>query len=227
MSRHPFKDRSEAGHLLARHLAKEIAGPDLVVIALPRGGVVVGFEIARYLNVPLDIIVVRKLGAPMQPELAIGAIASGGHTFLNHDLISKLHIGSKEIESTIEEERIELARRENAYLANRERPSLAKKKILIVDDGIATGATMQVAIQAVRSQGPRYLAVAVPVASLGSIELLSRQVDRSFVLQMPEEFGAVGEFYESFPPISDDEVVTLLKDAQVRLHHDNNHEHKT
>lgn len=227
MSIHRFKDRRDAGHLLARHLSKEIAGPDLVVTALPRGGVEIGFEIANYLSVALTILIVRKLGSPMQPELAIGAIASGGHTYLNQELIARLGIEKEEIAAVIAKETLELKRREERYSIGIGHQSWQDKKVLIVDDGIATGATMQVAIDAIRAEKPKFLGVAVPVATVSTVERMTRQVDRCFVLQTPDEFSAIGEFYESFPPVSDDEVVSLLQEARARLHHDNKHGNKT
>ena len=225
--RHPFSNRSEAGHLLARHLAKEIAGPNLLVVALPRGGVVVGNEVSSYLEVPLEILIVRKIGAPHQPELALGAVASTGEKYLNQRLISQLKVSEEEINSVVVRESAEVLRREKIYGKSVGIPELSGKKVLIVDDGIATGATVKVAIQALRKGEPSYLALAVPVASLNSIESLSRLVDRCFVLQTPEEFDAVGDFYESFPPVSDDEVVSLLKEARARLHHGIRHDDKT
>jgi putative phosphoribosyl transferase len=222
MSIHPFKDRKEAGHLLARHLAKELAGPDLIVVSLPRGGVVVGYEIATYLNVPMEILVVRKIGAPDQLELAIGAIASGNFTYLNKELIKILHLSENDVTAVIDRETKELHRREERYQVNRSKLSLAGKKILVVDDGIATGATISVAIEALKQKKPAYIAIAVPIATLKTIELFARKVDRCFALQTPESFNAVGEFYQSFPPVSDDEVVNLLKESRVRLRYEAN-----
>lgn len=210
-----FRDRSEAGELLAKRLVDEIPNTDLVVVALPRGGLEVAAPISKRLNAPLEILVVRKLGAPDQPELAIGAIASGGFIFLNQEIVDALGVSAEQIVKIREAEAAELRRREALYLHGRERESLADRRVLLVDDGIATGATIEVALRAIKATQPKSINIAVPVAALSAIERLHRHVDHIYALQTPSMLGAVGEFYESFPPVSDDEVVRIIEESEV------------
>ena len=210
-----FRDRSEAGELLAKRLVDEIPNADLVVVALPRGGLEVAAPISKRLNAPLEILVVRKLGAPDQPELAIGAIASGGFIFLNQEIVDALGVSAEQIVKIREAEAAELRRREALYLHGRERESLADRRVLLVDDGIATGATIEVALRAIKATQPKSINIAVPVAALSAIERLHRHVDHIYALQTPSMLGAVGEFYESFPPVSDDEVVRIIEESEV------------
>lgn len=208
-----FADRREAGELLARRLEADLPGEEFIVIALPRGGIVIGFAIAKRLLAPLDILIVRKLGAPGQSELAIGAIASGGYIILNQDLIERLHIGPKEIDEVKHEAEAELHRREVRYKRAGSRTQYADRNVLLVDDGIATGSTMDVAIRAIRAAQPKSLRIAVPVAALEAIERLHRSVDHIYALQVSNDLGSISEFYEAFPKVSDDEVVALLARA--------------
>lgn len=207
---HRFQDRIEAGQLLARHIENsQFPQPELVV-ALPRGGVIVGAEIARRLHLPLEILLVRKLGAPSQPELAIGAIASGGFIYLNQTLIERLGVTSEEIATLRKREERELERREFHYRNTRAKLSLAERHLVLVDDGIATGATIEVAIRAIKAARPASLAVATPVAALPAIERLHRLVDHVHALQIPNELGAIGDLYREFSQVSDEQVIQAL-----------------
>jgi putative phosphoribosyl transferase len=207
-----FRDRRDAGELIANHLAHQGQKFDLVV-ALPRGGVEVALPISMRLKIPLDILIVKKLGAIKQPELALGAIASGGYIYINYDLCRDLKVSQREIAHTRLEASRALLAREERLLHGRERPNWTGKKVLIVDDGIATGATMEVAIRAVKARQPDSLAVAVPVASISAIERLHRRIDHVFALQSPTNLGSVSEFYRTFPEVSDEEVANMLDDA--------------
>lgn len=205
-----YVDRAEAGELLANHLEPVLPNLNLVVLALPRGGVEVALPIAMRLRAPLEVLVVRKLGAPAQPELAIGAIASGGFIYLNQDLADGLGVSTRQITKIRDREARELQRREALYYQSEKRINLADKRVLIVDDGIATGATMEVAIRAVKAAQPRALYVATPVAALSAIEKLHRFCDHIYSLQTPSMLGAIGEFYENFPQVSDERVIQVL-----------------
>lgn len=225
MMRTQFHDRREAGDLLAHRLTEYIKhdvdgvdgdvtdkrrrGFDLI-IGLPRGGVDVAFPIAMELATPLDILVVKKLGAPGQPELAIGAIASGGYAFVNYEICRRLGISQREVASIRYQATQELIDREKDLLKDRKHLPWTTKRILIVDDGIATGATIEVAIRAISAQLPASLSIAVPVASLSVIERLHRRVDQIFTLQSPSVLGAVAEFYQEFPQVSDEEVREMM-----------------
>ncbi len=211
-----FRDRVEAGRLLAEQLG-HLAGPDVIVLALPRGGVPVAFEIASRLRVPLDIFLVRKLGAPGQPELAMGAIATGGARVLNDDVIRYLAVSPEVIEAVARAEQVELARREHAYRGDRPSPDLHGKRVILVDDGLATGSSMRAAIAAVRTQQPARIVVAVPVAARETCEELKREVDEITCLRTPEPFSAVGLWYEDFSQTSDEEVRDLLQRASTPL----------
>lgn len=207
-----FHDRRDAGELIANHLAHQGQKFDLIV-ALPRSGVVVALPSAVRLKIPLDILIVKKLGVSTQPELALGAIASGGYIYINYDLCRDLKITQREIAHTRLEASRALLAREERLLHGRERPNWTGKKILIVDDGIATGATMEVAIRAIKARQPDVLAVAVPVASLSAIERLHRRIDHVFALQTLTNLGSVSEFYQAFPEVSDEEVAAMMDDA--------------
>lgn len=209
-----YENRSEAGDFLAIHLEQEIPKLNLVVLALPRGGVEVALPIAIRMRAPLEVLVVRKLGAPKQNELALGAIASGGFIYLNQDLADDLKVTPKQIAKIRDRETRELERRESLYYQGRERMTLADKRVLIVDDGIATGATMEVAIRAVKASQPKALYVAVPVASLSAIERLHRFCDYIYSLQTPSIMGAIGEYYENFMQVSDERVIQVLAEAK-------------
>ncbi len=205
-----FTDRVEAGRLLADQLNAYAERPDVIVLALPRGGVPVAYEIATRLRVPLDIFLVRKLGAPGQPELAMGAIATGGARVLSDDVIRYLAVTPDVIEAVARAEQVELERRERAYRGDRPTPDLRDRVVVFVDDGLATGASMRAAIAAVKTQSPRQIVVAVPVAARETCEELKREVDSVICLRTPEPFVAVGLWYEDFSPTTDEEVRELL-----------------
>ncbi len=206
-----FRDRREAGVALAKALLeKGYRSKELVVLALPRGGVPVGFEIARALAVPLDVFVVRKLGVPGREELAMGAIASGGWIVLDRDTIAALGIDRRALDATVRRESAEILRREHAYRAGRTAPQLREKTVILVDDGLATGASMHAAVRAVREHHPAKVVVAVPVGSPNTCARLEAVADDLVCLRMPEPFYGVGLWYEDFTPTSDAEVRTLL-----------------
>jgi predicted phosphoribosyltransferase len=205
-----FRDRASAGRDLADRLQRYAGHDDVVVLGLPRGGVVVAAEVARALDAPLDVYVVRKLGLPDQPELAMGAIASGGVTVLNHDLVALLGIDPKVIEAVAARESQELARRDVAYRRGRPPRALDGKTVLLVDDGVATGATMRAAVAALRQLGPARVVVAAPVMSREAHATLARAADEVECLSQPEPFFGVGAWYSDFRQTTDDEVRDLL-----------------
>jgi predicted phosphoribosyltransferase len=207
-----FSDRREAGRRLAQALGS--AGADRpVVLALPRGGVPVGFEVARALHAPLDILIVRKLGAPEHEELAIGAIASGGVLVLNEDAIAALEIGPKDLARVREREAAELARREERYRKGAPPVAVGGRTVILVDDGLATGSSMLAAVRALRVRDPKSIVVAVPVAPAETAEMLRRYADDVVVLATPEPFRGVGCWYGDFAQTTDDEVEALLSDS--------------
>lgn len=207
-----FENRADAGRQLAAKLAT-YAGGDTCVLALPRGGVPVAYEVARALGVPLDVFVVRKIGAPGREELAIGAIASGGVRVLNEETIAALAVDPKTIEEITERESRELRRREEAYRGNLPAPDVANRTVILIDDGLATGASMYAAVLALRQRGPKEIVVAVPVAPPDTCAVLEQYVDALIVLAMPEPFRGVGAWYADFSQTSDDDVRALLREA--------------
>lgn len=214
----PYRDRGEAGEILARHVREELgAVADSLVLALPRGGVPVGFEVARVLDAPLDVFVVRKLGAPQQPELAIGAIAAGGFEVLNERLVAQLGVSPLEIAAVADREARELQRREDAYRGNRPSASIHGRLVVLVDDGLATGFTMRAAIAAVRERGPARLVVAAPVGAVDTCAEIAREVGTLICPLQPEPFHAVGLWYRDFAETSDDEVRECLTAAAVNF----------
>ena len=204
-----FRDRRHGGAQLAEALGK-YRGRDVVVLGLPRGGVPVAFEVARALSARLDIFLVRKLGAPGQEELAVGAIASGGVRVLNAAIVRALQLDDAQIEAIAQREQIELERRERTYRAGREEIPLAGRTVIVIDDGLATGATMRAAVHALRQRGPERIVVAVPVGAVEACAHLRREADDVVCLQAPDPFGGVGLWYDDFSQTSDDEVRTLL-----------------
>lgn len=208
-----YRDRREAGKALARALAGYAAQRDLVVLALPRGGVPVGYEVAKALHAPLDIFTVRKLGVPGQPELAMGAVASGGVAIVDERMIRGLSISDSDITAAIERETAELRRREAAYRDHRTRAELCGKTVLLVDDGLATGASMRAAIEAVRERDPERVVVAVPVGAPDTVRRLRSVADEVVCVLMPDDLVAVGAHYEDFNQTTDDEVRTILNEA--------------
>jgi predicted phosphoribosyltransferase len=212
-----FRDRADAGRYLGEALSEYARRDDVVVLALPRGGVPVGFEVARALEAPLDVFVVRKLGVPGHEELAFGAVASGGARILNRDVIRHIGLSSDVIDAVSERERAELARRERLYRGDRPDRRLAGKTVIVVDDGLATGASMRAAIAAVRAQSPARIVVAVPTAALDTCAALSAEVDELVSPLRPANFYAVSLWYDSFEQVSDDVVRRLLEKAKGEL----------
>jgi putative phosphoribosyl transferase len=213
MTRTVFSDRAEAGDVLAARLSHLAGRPDLLVLALPRGGVPVGARVARALRAPLDVFVVRKLGVPGHEELAMGAIAGGGVRVRNQEVTSRLGLDDAVIDRVAEAEELELARRERSYRADRPAPDLAGKVVVLVDDGLATGSTMRAAVAAARAAGPARIVVAVPTAPASTCERLRREADEVVCASTPRPFRAVGYSYRSFPQTSDEEVQELLRAA--------------
>lgn len=212
----PIEDRTAAGLALAQSLQDYRDRDDVIVLALPRGGVPVALEVARALGTPLDLMLVRKLGTPGQEELAMGAIASGGGRVMNEDVVRGLGISATAIERVAEQETAELRRREQAYRGDRPWPELAGQCVILVDDGLATGATMRAAVGAVRSNRPARIVVAVPVAPHDTIALLRQEADEVICLAEPEPFQAIGLWYLDFSQVSDDEVRDMLDQAWSR-----------
>jgi predicted phosphoribosyltransferase len=214
-----FKDRRDAGKQLAQELTAYAGRPDVIVLALPRGGVPVAYEVARALNAPLDIFIVRKLGLPGHEELAIGAIASGGVRVLNEDIVRALNIPEAVIESIARRELQELERRERTYRGNRPPPEVRGRTVILVDDGLATGASMRAAVAALRAQNPARIVVAVPTAAPETCEAFESEVDEIVCAMTPEPFYGVGRWYEDFSQTTDEEVRALLEEAARQLQH--------
>ena len=210
-----FRDRYDAGETLAARLREFAGRPDVVVLALPRGGVPVGYVVARELGVPLDVFVVRKLGTPGQPELAMGAIASGGVRVLNRDVVDSLAIPDWAIEQVTRQEEAELQRREQQYRGNRSPLDVRGKTVILVDDGLATGSSMRAAAAALRKAGAAAIVVAVPVASRATCDQLREEGNDVVCATTPEPFFAVGQWYKDFDQTSDEEVRDLLDRAVV------------
>lgn len=214
MSAPIFKDRIQAGQRLAAALDGYGAREDVVVLGLPRGGVPVAYEIAQRLHIPLDVLVVRKLGIPGLEELAMGAIASGGIRVLNESVIHANHVSDKALQNVVDKETLELHRRETAWRGHGTAIPVRNKTVILVDDGMATGSTMQAAVEALRPQHPRRMVVAVPAASRQACSLLRPMVDELVALVIPREFRAVGRWYEDFSQTEDAEVSRLLQTAR-------------
>jgi len=209
-----YKDRMQAGQLLAKKLKQYANEPDAIVLGLPRGGVIVAYEVAEQLGLPLDIFLVRKLGVPGYEELAMGAIASGGTRIMNDDVLRMANIPQSAIEAAVQKEGRELERREKAYRGNRPSLDVRNRTVILVDDGLATGATMRAAVAALRKQRPRRIIVAVPTASPDTCENFRTEVDDIICAMTPTPFHAVGEWYEDFPQNTDEEVQLLLRTAR-------------
>ena len=205
-----FANRREAGAVLAAELARYKDRGDVVVLALPRGGVPVGYEVSKALRAPLDVFVVRKLGVPGHRELAMGAIGPGGVQVLNHSIVDWYRIPPRAIEETAREELAELERREHAYRGARGPLEVAGKTVILVDDGLATGSTMKAAVQAVRELGPARVVVAVPTGAAETCASMRRLADEVVCARSPEDFAAVGQWYADFSQTSDSEVRELL-----------------
>lgn len=211
-----FADRHHSGTELARLLAPYAGRHDVIVLGLPRGGVPVAYEVAKALDAPLDVLVARKLGVPFQPELAMGAIASGGATWLNQEVIRLARVTPEEIARVEASERVELHRREALYRQGRKPLDVSGRTVILVDDGMATGASIHAAARAVRALAPSKLIVAVPVAPTEGAQRMRHVADEFVCLDTPEDFRAVGQFYRDFGQTSDAEVQTLLAQAQRR-----------
>jgi len=209
-----FRDRTEAGQLLAEQLTAYAGRPDVLVLALPRGGVPVASEVARALGAPLDVFVVRKLGVPGHEELAMGAIASGGVCMLDDDVVLALRIPRRVIEAVAARELRELERRERAYRGDRPAPEVRGRTVILVDDGLATGSTMRAAVAALRRLGPARIVVAVPTAAPATCEEFRHEADECVCDITPDPFYAVGLWYEDFSQTTDDEVRELLERAE-------------
>lgn len=209
-----FRDRAEAGRELARPLAAYAGRSDVLVLALPRGGVPVAFELARELRVPMDVFLVRKLGVPWQPELAMGAVASGGVQVVNEEVVRTCGITDEQLSRVATAENQVLREREQLFRGNTTAPTVAGKTVIVVDDGLATGSTMRAAVAALRQQSPAKVIAAVPVAAASTCDLLRREVDELVCASTPEPFWAVGQWYVDFSPVSDDEVRALLRESR-------------
>lgn len=209
-STQPFRDRREAGHLLAQQLKHYAGRPDVIVLGLPRGGVPIAFEVAKELVAPLDVFLVRKLGLPGQPELAMGAIASDNVRVLNDDVVRWSGVPERVIDAVAKHEQAELERRERRYRHGRGPLKLQGQVVILVDDGLATGSTMQAAVRAVRESRPARIVVAAPVGAQDSCQALAKVADEVICARRPERFNAVGQWYLDFSETSDDEVVELL-----------------
>lgn len=205
-----FRNRAEAGRSLAWRLEKYAERDDVVVLGVPRGGVPVAFEVAEALQAPLDVFVLRKLGVPGHEELAFGGIATRGVRILDQQILRALWIPASEIEITTAREQKEVKRHELAYRDGRPALSVAGKTVILVDDGMATGTSLLAGIRALRQLGPAKIVIAVPVAPLASCERLAREVDEVVCVATPEPFAAVGQFFDDFSQVEDEEVIELL-----------------
>ena len=212
-SRVRFADRHAAGRALAERLAPVLDPRASVILALPRGGVPVGYEIAKQIGAPLDVLLVRKLGVPWQPELAFGAVSSGGVTVFNEAVLGELRLTPDETNEVIEQERAELERRERLYRGGRAPADVQGKTAVVVDDGIATGSTVRAALRALAHRGAKRTIVACPVAPPETVELLLREADDVVCLLTPPELLAIGVWYDDFLPVSDEEVLRLLAEG--------------
>jgi putative phosphoribosyl transferase len=210
LSSRAFRDRTEAGQVLAGLLAHYRGRPDVIVLGLPRGGVPVAAEVASGLGAPLDVFVVRKLGVPGHDELAMGAIASGGVRVVNRSVVDGLRIGEDVIEKVAARELKELERRDAAYRDGRPPPDVRGKVVVVVDDGLATGSTMRAAVSALRAQQPSRIVVAVPVGSAATCHELEAEADEVVCARIPADFHAVGQWYEDFSPTTDEQIRSLL-----------------
>ncbi|MBI5033626.1 MAG: phosphoribosyltransferase [Chloroflexi bacterium] len=211
-----FRDRRDAGEQLATQLQFLANQPDVIALGIPRGGVVVAAQVARALNVSLDVFIARKLGAPMNPELAIGAVTSTGDVLLDDELVRDLRISDEVIEREVEYQRKEIERRLEMYRQDRTLLDVKNKTVVLIDDGIATGSTVLASLRSLRKQGPMRLILAVPVAPAETMKRLEHECDQAIVLATPEPFLAVGRFYLIFDQTSDEEVVALLADSNLR-----------
>ncbi len=211
----PFRDRPQAGQLLSKELKSYANRSDVIVLALPRGGVPVAREIARSLHAPLDVFLVRKLGVPGQEELAMGAIASGGVRILNQDIVQAMGIPAHVIDSVTATEVQELARRESLYRGDRPAPDVMGRTVILVDDGLATGATMRAAVAALRRMKPKRIVIAVPIAAVPTRREFTGEVDEIVCLHTPEPFFSVGFWYDDFSQTTDKDIREMLEFEKV------------
>lgn len=209
-----FQDRREAGQELAKKLVSYSQAPNTLILGLARGGLIVAAEIAKALQLPLDALVVRKIGAPDQPELALGAVASTGDPFYNDSLIALLGVSKEYLKREVERQRSLIEQRLRSYYSKRKPLPVTGKTLLVVDDGIATGATMKMAVLLLKAARPAKLVVAVPVASQEALQEISKEVDELICLYRPAYFGAVGAFYRHFEEVTDREIIELLNHAR-------------
>jgi putative phosphoribosyl transferase len=212
-----FRDRSDAGRVLSEYLLVYRDNPQVLVLGLPRGGVPVAYEVAQALRASLDVFLVRKLGVPNQPELAMGAIASGGIRVLNQGVIRELEISRSMIETVAAHESSELQRRERTYRGMRPMPKIEGRDVILIDDGLATGSTMRAAIASLRQHNPGRIVVASPVGARNTCDELRKEVDEIVCAHTPEPFVAVGRWYRDFSPIMDREIRDLLEQAEVEV----------
>jgi len=213
-----FRDRGHAGLCLAKELNAYRGDPNAVILALPRGGVAVGYEISRTLHLPLDVFITRKLGTPDNPEYAIGAVSETGAIYLNPEAVDAFSLSHDDLEGLIQAQRREIARRQALYRQGRRVPVLADRTVILVDDGIATGSTFFATIEAVTELSPRRLIAAIPVGPRETPARVKSLVDELVVLEVPDRFSAVGEAYQDFTQVEDEQVVMLLKSAQDALY---------
>ncbi|MEM1946365.1 MAG: phosphoribosyltransferase [Candidatus Caldarchaeum sp.] len=211
-----FHDRVDAGRRLAKQLKKKVRG-DCIVLAVPRGGVVVGFEVARELNCPLDVVISRKIGAPGQPELAVGALAEDGTVFVDEEIANVVGVSEEYVRRKAGEEDREVKRRAEAYRGGRPMPDLRGKTVVLVDDGLATGLTMKAAVHMARNSGAEKVIVAVPVSPPETVEKLNKLADEVVCLETPSEFYAIGQFYDRFEQLSDEEVKEILRKSRAMV----------
>ena len=212
----PFEDRVEAGRELGRRLKEEYGGrSDVLVLGLPRGGVPVAREVARILEAPLDVLVVRKLGSPFQPELAFGAIAAAGERYIDREMVERIGLAEEQVEEIVAREREELRRREKEFRGERGELPVAGRTVIVVDDGVATGATLRAALRVLGESEAERVVAAVPVAPSESLDVLEEEADQVICLRTPEPFLAISPHYRSFPQTSNDEVRRLLDGARA------------
>ena len=208
-----FYDRTDAGRRLAKLLKRRIQGP-CVVLAIPRGGVVVGYEVAKELGCPLDVVISRKVGAPAQPELAVGAVAEDGVVFVDEEIAGLVGVSRDYVERRAREELREVRRRAEEYRGGREMPELSGKTVVLVDDGLATGLTMMAAVHMARNKGAEKVVVAVPVSPPETVAKLQRHADEVICLETPSNFYAIGQFYERFDQLTDEETNSILRKSR-------------
>jgi putative phosphoribosyl transferase len=208
-----FYDRTDAGRRLAKLLKRRIQGP-CIVLAIPRGGVVVGYEVAKELGCPLDVVISRKVGAPAQPELAVGAVAEDGVVFVDEEIAGLVGVSRDYVERRAREELREVRRRAEEYRGGREMPDLSGKTVILVDDGLATGLTMMAAVHMARNKGAEKVVVAVPVSPPETVAKLRRHADEIICLETPTNFYAIGQFYERFDQLTDEETNSILRKSR-------------